>query len=131
MKKFIVANLIVLTAFAVKAGREFSNKNELEFEKTINSQAKQAVTITNLKSELAFQKKALEHYKSQFDKMTNTNQQLLSANQQARNFIQKLKVDNDNLVKTLENKDLITPEIAKQIKRYDGRIPASFNGSKK
>ncbi len=125
MKKIIVAHFIVLIAFVVKAGRDFSDKDIIEYKKQLNKTSMMATELHNTKTELAKAKEKMNFYRIAYEKTVNKHQELTAQLHNSEDYVQKLKLDNRKLIDVLEKQDAITPEIAKYIKRHDGRIPAS------
>ncbi|WP_419168661.1 hypothetical protein [Halobacteriovorax sp.] len=118
MKRIIAANLVILIALTVKATQDFKNKDESVFNKHINAQAKTAVELSNLKDQADFAKRTAATYKEKYEKVLQEKEVLLSE-------YKAYKIRSEKLVEVLDEKGLITPEIAKYTQRYDGRLPAS------
>ncbi|MFG1493007.1 hypothetical protein ACRXCV_06735 [Halobacteriovorax sp. GFR7] len=130
MKRIIAANLLVLIAFTIKAGREYKDQDAIQYEKNLNAQISQAVEIANLRQQVAYQKETIKGIKDEYQAALNNMQSLVSANQQAKQHIYTLKTGNDKLAKALDRNGLVTPELAKYITRESGRLPASKDSKK-
>ncbi|MFG1501433.1 hypothetical protein ABMA70_14590 [Halobacteriovorax sp. XZX-3] len=130
MKRIIFANLLVLIAFTIKAGREFKDQDAIQFEKNLNAHISQAVEIANLKQEVARHKETIQEIKTEYQAALDNMQTLVAANQQAKQYIGSLKTGNDKLATALDKGGLVTPELAKFITRESGRLPASSQSKK-
>lgn len=124
MKKFIAANLIILIALTVKATQDYKNREVSEFEKKVNAHAHAAIKFANLQNQVDFQKRAADNYKAKYKRAMREKEVILTE-------FKTYQLKSEKLVEVLDKKGLLTPEIAKYTKRYEGRLPASKDSSKK
>lgn len=124
MKRIIAANFVILIALTVKATQDFKHAKDSDFKRHLNEQARTAVELVNLQDKADFAKRTADAYKAKYEKAIKEKEVLLTE-------YKAYKIKSEKLVEVLDKKGLITPELAKFTKRYEGRLPASSDTPKK
>ena len=122
--------LVITVAISVSSMTAMSNEDKTSAKAHMNRLSVYESNIRKVKSELHLRNKQVETSTKQIKQLNNMYSGLMSQYRQLANQVQYLKYQNDQLIGALKKADSYTPELAKKVKKYEGRMPASVQPKK-
>ena len=125
MKKILILATLLSTTFA------FANDKNAKFAQQMNQVSKYESKLRKFQSELHLRNKQVVDSTNRIKKMNNDYADLHSKYRQLASEAQYLKYQNDQLIYHFKKTGKYTPELAKKMDQFKGRMPASVKAKKK